>query len=226
MSGAVSSEGRGYTLSVRAVRSVTNEPIVEAQGRASSKDDIVAATAALATRVRRALGDDESESAQRFAMDTITATSLEVVREYAAGMEALSRSQFEDAMKRFSKAAELEPSFGLAYGAMAAVSRNLDRQGAAEEYAKKSLNYLDSMTPRERLRTRGQFFYITSNYPSCVKEYSELVARYAADAAARNGIALCSSYLERLAAGLEPDARGRQDPAEAVRSIARTWRPT
>ena len=195
LSGAVSSEGRGYKLSVRAVRSVTNELIVDAQSRASSKDDIKAATGTLATRVRRALGDDESESAQRFAMETITATSLEVVREYAAGMEALSRSQFDDAMKRFSKAAELEPSFGLAYGAMAAVSRNLDRQADAEKYAKESLNYLDSMTPRERLRTRGQFFSITKNYPSCVKEFSELVARYAADAAARNNLAGCASYL-------------------------------
>ena len=51
------------------------------------------------------------------------------------------------------------------------------------------------MTPRERLRTRGLFFSVTSNYPSCVKEYSELVARYAADAAARNNLALCSTYL-------------------------------
>ena len=195
LSGAVSSEGRGYKLSVRAVRSVTNELLVDAQSRASSKDDIKAATGTLATRVRRALGDDESDSAQRFAMETITATSLEVVREYAAGMEALSRSQFDDAMKRFSKAAELEPSFGLAYGAMAAVSRNLDRQADAEKYAKESLNYLDSMTPRERLRTRGQFFSITKNYPSCVKEFSELVARYAADAAARNNLAGCASYL-------------------------------
>ena len=200
LSGAVSSEGRGYKLSVRAVRSVTNELIVDAQSRASSKDDIKAATGTLATRVRRALGDDESESAQRFAMETITATSLEVVREYAAGMEALSRSQFDDAMKRFSKAAELEPTFGLAYGAMAAVSRNLDRQADAEKYAKESLNYLDSMTPRERLRTRGQFFSITSNYPSCVKEFSELVARYAADAAARNNLAGCRLVPERLAA--------------------------
>ena len=207
LSGAVSSEGRGYKLSVRAVRigherGDRRRPEPGHRARTTS----TAATGTLATRVRRALGDDESDSAQRFAMETITATSLEVVREYAAGMEALSRSQFDDALKRFSKAAELEPTFGLAYGAMAAASRNLDRQADAEKYATESLNYLDSMTPRERLRTRGQFFSITSNYPSCVKEFSELVARYAADAAARNNLALCSDLPERLAAGAEPDA--------------------
>jgi eukaryotic-like serine/threonine-protein kinase len=195
LSGTVSTEGSGYKLSVRAVRAVTNEVIVEAQNRAGSKGEVNGSAVALATRVRRALGDDESDSAQRFAMETITATSLEVVREYAAGMEALSRSEFEEALKRFSKAAELEPTFGLAYGAMSAASMNLDRQADAEKYAKESLNHLDSMTPRERLRTRGQYFSVTNNYQSCVKEYSDLVARYAADAAARNNLALCSTYL-------------------------------
>jgi len=195
LSGAVSSEGRGYRLSVRAVRSVTNELIVDAQNRASSKEGIPPAATALATRVRRALGDDESESAQRFAMETLSATSLDVVREYAGAMEALSRSQFDDALKGFSKAVELDPKFGLAYAGMAIASRNLDRQDDAERYAKESLNHLEGMTPRERLRTRGLFFFVTSNYPSCVKEYSELVARYAADAAARNNLALCSTYL-------------------------------
>ena len=145
--------------------------------------------------MRRALGDDESDSAQRFAMDTLSATSLDVVREYAAAMDALSRSQFDDALKGFSKAVQLDPKFGLAYAGMAITSRNLDKQEDAEKYAKESLNYLDGMTPRERLRTRGLFFYVTSNYPSCVKEYSELVSRYAADAAARNNLALCSTYL-------------------------------
>jgi len=195
LSGAVSSEGGGYRLSVRAVRAVTSEVIVDAQNRVSTKAEVNGAAFALATRVRRALGDDESDSAQRFAMETITATRLDVVREYAAGMEALSRSQFEEALKRFSKAAEVEPSFGLAYGAMSAAAMNLHRETEAVKYATESLNHLDSMTPRERLRTRGQYFSVTNNYQSCVKEYSDLVARYAADAAARNNLALCSTYL-------------------------------
>ena len=157
LSGTVSSDGRGYKLTVRAIRSVTNELIVEAENRAANEDGVVPAVNALATRVRRALGDDESDSAQRFAMDTLSATSLEVVREYAAAMDALSRSQHADALKGFSKAVELDPKFGLAYAGMAIASRNLDKQEDAERHAKESLNYLDGMTPRERLRTRGLF---------------------------------------------------------------------
>jgi len=195
LSGAVSTEGRGYKLSVRLVRPVTNEVIVATENRATSKEGVVPAVNALATKVRRALGDDESDSAQRFAMDTLSATSLDVVREYARGMDAISRSQYEESLKGFSKAAELDPKFGVAYAGMAMASWNLDKQEDAEKYAKEGLNHLEGMTPRERLRIRGLFFFVTSNYPSCVKEYSELVARYAADAAARNNLALCSTYL-------------------------------
>jgi len=203
VSGAVSTESRGYKLSVRAVRSVTNEVILDAQGRASDKEGVLPAATALATKVRRALGDDESDSAQRFAMETLSATSLDVVREYAGAMDALSRGKNDDALKGFSKAVELDPKFGLAYAGMAIASRNLDRQEDAERNARDSLNHLDAMTPRERLRTRGLFFLITSNYPSCVKEYSELVARYASDAAARNNLALCSTYLRNWPQALD-----------------------
>jgi serine/threonine protein kinase len=195
VSGTVGAEGQGYKLSVRAVRTVTSEVILDTQTRAVSKDTIVPAATELAAKVRRALGDDESESAQRFAMETLSATSLDVVREYAGAMEALSQSQNGEALKHFSKAAELDQKFGLAYAGMAIASRNLDKQEDAEKYAKVALDHLDSMTERERLRTRGLFFFVTSNYQSCVKEYSELVARYAADAAARNNLALCSTHL-------------------------------
>ena len=54
------------------------------------------------------------------------------------------------------------------------------------------------MTERERYRTRGLFYFITGDYQACVKEYSDLIARYAADAPARNNLALCLTYLRDL----------------------------
>ena len=54
------------------------------------------------------------------------------------------------------------------------------------------------MTERERFRTRGMFYYTTNDYAACVKEYSDLVARFAGDAAARNNLALCSTKLRDM----------------------------
>ena len=54
------------------------------------------------------------------------------------------------------------------------------------------------MTERERFRTRGLFYYVTNDYAACVKEYGDLLARYEADAAARNNLALCSTKLRDM----------------------------
>jgi tetratricopeptide (TPR) repeat protein len=54
------------------------------------------------------------------------------------------------------------------------------------------------MTERERFRTRGMYYYITNDYQACVREYGELLVRFAADAAARNNLALCSTKLRDM----------------------------
>ena len=59
------------------------------------------------------------------------------------------------------------------------------------------------MTERERYRTRGIFYSATGDYQACVKEYGDLIARYAADVSARNGLALCSTYLRNMPKAVE-----------------------
>jgi tetratricopeptide (TPR) repeat protein len=198
LSGSLGRQGSLYTVSVKATRAVTGDVITTATETASARDQILGVTTRLAASVRQALGDDTSDSAQRFAMDTLSATSLEVVRNYAAAMDALSRSRFEEARQGFSRAVERDPTFGLAYAGMAIASRNLDNQQDAEKHVREAVRYLDGMTERERYRTRGLFYYLTSDYQNCVKEYGELIGRFSGDAAARNNLALCLTYLRDM----------------------------
>ena len=65
------------------------------------------------TTVRKALGDEASESAQLFAMASLSATSLDVVRLYAAAQDAASNGKFEEARQQALKAVELDPKFGV-----------------------------------------------------------------------------------------------------------------
>ena len=148
--------------------------------------------------MREALGDDESDADQRFALDTLSATSLEVVRDYAAAMNALANSSFDQARENFEKAIEQDPRFGLAHAGLAIASANLGNQQDAERHVTEAMRHVDAMTERERFRTRGLYYLVTSDYPSCVKEYGALVARFKADAAARNNAALCSTRLRDI----------------------------
>jgi tetratricopeptide (TPR) repeat protein len=203
LSGDLARQGGRYAVSVKATRAVTGDVLATATETAGTRDEVLGVVTTLAARVRQALGDDTSDSAQRFAMDTLSATSIEVVREYAAAMDALSRSRFEEARQGFARAVEQEPTFGLAYAGLAIASRNLDNHQDAEKWVKEAVRHLDGMTERERYRTRGLYYYLTSDYQACVKEYGDLIARFSADAAARNNLALCLTYLREMPRAVE-----------------------
>jgi tetratricopeptide (TPR) repeat protein len=198
ISGSLNREGGGYRIAIKATEAVTGNVITNAEDEADTKEDVVGVVAELASRVRQALGDDRPDSVQRFATQTFAATKLDVIRQYAIGAEALSTSSFDEALQGFSKTVALDPNFGLGYAGMAIASRNLDRPQDAEKYIKEAVSHLDGMSERERYRTRGLFYYITGDYQACVKEYGDLIARYAADAPARNNLALCLTFLRDL----------------------------
>src|SRR5262249_48460620 len=186
-----------------ATEAVTGKLISSVQDRASNKNQVLGVATKLATSIREALGDDTSDTAQRFAMDTLSATSLDVVHDYAAAAQAMSDARYQDAFNRFSKAVERDNNFGLAHAGMAIASRNMDKQQDAEKYIKEAVGHLDGMTERERYRTRGIFYMITGDDQQCVKEFSDLVARYAADVGARNNLALCQTYMRNLPQALD-----------------------
>jgi tetratricopeptide (TPR) repeat protein len=198
LSGSLERNGASYTLAIRAIQAVAGTEVASVKGDASGKDQVLGLATQLATRVRTALGDDNSETAQRFAMETLSATSLDVVREYALAMDALSNNKFEEALAGFERATKLDGGFGLAYAGMAISAYNVDRQQDAEKYVKEAVRHVDRMTERERYRTRGMYYFLTGDYQQCVKEYADLIARYSADVAARNNLALCSTQLRDM----------------------------
>jgi len=198
LSGTVSRDGDRYSLSMTATQVVTGGVIAKATGGAASKEKVLDVALGLAGTVRTALGDDTSDAAQRFATQTFSATSLDVVRAYAAGADALSRSKFDEALQNFSNAVSRDRNFGLGWAGMGIASSNLDKQQDAEKYIKEAVRHLDGMTERERFRTRGLYYMLTSDYPNCVKEYGDLIARYSADGPARNNLALCLTHLRQL----------------------------
>jgi len=203
MSGSLDRQGKGYSLSVKATRAVTGEVVQNSEETTTKKDQVVFTTTKLAAAVRKALGDDTSESVQRFAMETLTATSLEAIHDYATAMTALADGKHDVALQNFSKAVEIDSNFGLAYAGMAIASRNLGQEQDSEKYIKQALGHMDRMTERERYRTRGSYYAILSDDAKCVEEYGALIGRFPADAAAHNNRAVCWTGLRNMSKGIE-----------------------
>jgi len=203
IAGMIEPEGQGYRLSLRAVQALTGEVIRTNQSRAAGKGQVIDTATRLVTGVRSALGDEASESTQMFAMATLSTTSLEVLRYWVAGREAAANRKYDEALRNYSKAVELDPKFGLGYQGLANVSANLSNQGDARKYVAEALRHVNSMTERERYTTRGGFYRLTGDYRQCVKEYSELLATYPADVAAHNNLAICWFNLRDFSKAVE-----------------------
>ena len=203
VAGVLTKQGNGYSLSMKATRTVSGDLVANVTGRASRPDDVIDTATRLVSNIRTALGDATSETDQLFAMTSLSAASFDVVRHYAAAMEHTTNNRFEDARQSLLKAIELDPKFGVGYLVLASVARNMSRLQDAEKYIKEALSHLDDMTERERYTTRGMYYRITLDYQQCVKEHGELVARYAADVVGRNQMALCSSKLRDLGRAVE-----------------------
>jgi len=210
VSGSLEREGAGYRLSLRATQAVTGNPLTNPHENASNKDQVLFAVTKIATDVRTALGDATSESDQRFAMETLSASSLAAVHEYAVAMQALSDGKDADARRRFSKAVDLDPNFGLAYAGMAVASRNLAENEEAEKYVREAMRHIDRMTERERYRTRGMYYFVTGDREKCVDEYSGLIAQYPSDVAAHTNLGVCYQHLRNVGKAIEETRRASE----------------
>ena len=198
LTGSIDKRGNGYALEMKATKPVTGTLVADVKGNASGQDQVIATATKLVSSVRKALGDPVSASDQMFAMTSLSASSLDVVRHYAAAQEAASNNNFAEARDRLLKAVEMDPQFGVGYLALAGVSRNLRQPAEARKYIDVAMNNLDRMTEREKYTTRGMYFRLTGDNQKCVDEHKLLIEKFAADVIGHNQLALCASLLRDL----------------------------
>ncbi|HUK37198.1 MAG TPA: serine/threonine-protein kinase, partial [Vicinamibacterales bacterium] len=113
LSGSIGQQGGIYTVSMRAVQTVTGAVVLNTTARASSSSDVLRVATNLVADVRKALGDENTQSAQIFKNTNLSTKSLEVVRLYAASQQAASNGRLDDARQYALKAVELDPEFGI-----------------------------------------------------------------------------------------------------------------
>jgi tetratricopeptide (TPR) repeat protein/predicted Ser/Thr protein kinase len=210
VSGSLAPQGSGYSLSIKAAQAGTGATLATANATAANKDQVLFAVTKAAGAVRQDLGDSTPEADRRFAMETLTATSLEAVHNYAQAEEALANGKFDDAIKGYSKTLEADPNFGLAYVGLATVSRSLNKREDADKYIHEALKHIDRMTERQRYRTRAWFYFATGDYQKCADENSALIAGYSSDAEAYNNLGICYSALRNLPKAIEETGRAAE----------------
>jgi tetratricopeptide (TPR) repeat protein len=204
ISGSIASSGDAYTLRARAVDAVTGKLIAQRQVQASTKDDVLRATAELAAYVRNQLGDATPPSLQMTAAETFTAASLDSAHEYAQAQELQLAGKSAEAIEHYKNSVRLDPNLGRGYAGLAVAYFNLKQRKDAEENYQKAMALLDHMSERERYRTLGSY-YLTyvNNYPKAIETYKKLVELYPSDSAGHNNLSIAYVYTLQMTDAVE-----------------------
>jgi serine/threonine protein kinase/tetratricopeptide (TPR) repeat protein len=209
VTGSLSKHGSGYSLSVKAIDTLTGKTLASGSVHTETRDALLLEVPKLAVPIRQALGDSTPKSVQLTAMmGTFSTDNIEAVHQYSVGEERLFQGKWDDALQSFSKATQLDPNFSPAYAGMATASGNLGQLDAAEKYAKLAMVHVDRMTERERYRVRGNYYIWTENWQGCVEEYSELIKQFPVDNIGHSNLAACYARMLDMPKAMEAARQG------------------
>ncbi|MGB6832269.1 MAG: protein kinase [Candidatus Acidiferrum sp.] len=207
VSGSITPDGNGYKVSVAALDPATGKPILTEERNASNKQDVLAVAGKLAESLRKGLGDTTPESAQQAAAETFSASSLEAAHAYAVGQDFQQAAKWDDALKAYGQAEEVDPNLGRAYAGTAAIYQALGKLQEAEKYYGLAMSHIDRMTDREKYRTRSGYYLLMRNQPKAMEELTALVSQYPADTAGHANLALAYFYSRDMNKALEEEKR-------------------
>jgi eukaryotic-like serine/threonine-protein kinase len=206
VSGAVTREGNGYRVSVKALDAVTGKLVANDTAKADKKD-ILLQMGTLAAGIRKALGDTTPESVQLTAAETFSTGSLEAAHEYARAQELLWAGKWEESIPRYQRAIELDFKLARAYAGIASAEVNLGRRQESDKYYQQALAHLDHMTDREKYRTRAGYYTMRHEPRKAIDEYTALLSQYPYDMAGHTNLALNYFYMRDMAKALNEGQR-------------------
>lgn len=190
LAGSITPKGNKFELGLKAIDSA-GEVVAEVDAKASNPSEVLLAINSLAADMRKELGDDSLSVDQLASGETVTATSLEAIKDYVTAQNLARASQDEEAINYYKKAVENDPGFARAYSGWGLSAFKIGRASEAEEQWKKALALINRMTEREQYRTLGLYYTrVSLNYDKAIENFAQLVEKFPADGAGHNNLSV------------------------------------
>jgi serine/threonine protein kinase/tetratricopeptide (TPR) repeat protein len=157
--GSISQVGSQFSLILKAVNCADGATLTSVEATAPNKDNVLKALNDLASTIRGKLGES-LRSVKKFdaPLEAATTTSLDALKSYSMGREALvKKGDNAAAITFFERAVSLDPNFAMAHASLGTVYSNSGAITKSHESIKKAYELRDRVSDRER-------FYITSHY--------------------------------------------------------------
>src|SRR6202140_1091427 len=114
--GAIAQVGTQYLLTLKAINCSNGESLGSAHEQATDKNHVLDALGKVASKIRNLLGESLA-SVQKYdaPAENVTTPSLEALKAYSLGYQAMKRNDHAAAVPLFQRATSLDPNFAMAY---------------------------------------------------------------------------------------------------------------
>ena len=152
-------------------------------------------------------------------VEEATTPSLEALKAYSLGQKMQFAKGTTAALPLYKRAAELDPSFPMAYRAMSVAYGNLQEVGRAAENARKAYELREKVSERERFSIEAAYYlYATGELEKAAHVYELWQQTYPRDAMTYTSLGFISAELGNLEKALEESQEAmRRDPNAEIR---------
>ena len=192
LTGAISSLGSHYVITLEAVNAHTGDSLAREQTEAESKEQVLKSLDRAASSLRGKLGESIG-SVQKFGtpLEAATTSSLEALQAFSVGQAEHQKFNDEGAIPHLKRAVELDPNFAMALATLGVVHSNLGDNRTAVGYLQRAFDVRERASEREK-------FYISSHYYDTsrrqlekgVEIYEQWKQSYPRDSVPRDNLAL------------------------------------
>ena len=180
LNGTIAQVGSRYLLTLKAINCNTGDTLASAEAQANDKDHVLDALSAIASDMRRTLGESLS-TVQKFDVPLAQATtpSLEALKASSLGEKFLYQRDPAAAVPYFQHALELDPNFAMAYVQLGVTYYSLSEPGRAKECFAKAFSLRDHTSEREKLHIAATYYgYATGEIDKAIQVMQEGIEIY------------------------------------------------
>jgi len=158
--GSITTLGSEYVVGVNAINCLTGGPVFQDQMRASRKEDVLNGLDAVASRLRRRLGESLA-SIQRFDRPgnrDLTTRSFDAFRAWTDGERAVLQAGNPAGIPFYRRAVEFDSDFAMAYAGLGILYSSIGEVTQACEYTRKAWDLRDRVSEPEKFMISAQYY--------------------------------------------------------------------
>lgn len=163
LNGTIETKGVQYLITLETFNTETGESVAKEQIESKNKETVMTSLGEVASRMRERLGESLA-SIKRFdapLKESVTG-SLEALKSYTLGTQAVGNGNNDDAIKHFENAIQLDPNFFAAYTSLAIAYNNKGQITSAQKNMEKAYTLRDRATMREKLKVTDNYYALVT----------------------------------------------------------------